>query len=154
MNDIASAKFSLRNRLSFYRVNITGRCAGYNWVHLNHSLEMQRFFSLLIKAQFQDVNPAQYAFIEPIVGAITRPIGDVLAYMQGSGPTAEEQAVRFASKGQPMPLVLQGGSFMIRGRWIDAVRRPAKIILLKLSNIRKHGLEGLRAGVVIMKHEV
>ncbi len=43
--------------------------------------------ALLTKSQFPDVNPTQYAFLGPLVGALTRPVGGWISDRLKAGAT-------------------------------------------------------------------
>jgi NNP family nitrate/nitrite transporter-like MFS transporter len=79
MNDIASAKASFAEQAIIFRRK-------HNWLmcwlylgtfgsFIGYSAGMP----LLIKSQFPAVNPTQYAFLGPLVGAIMRPVGGWIA---------------------------------------------------------------------------
>jgi NNP family nitrate/nitrite transporter-like MFS transporter len=79
MDDIASAKASFQEQAVIFRRK-------HNWLmcwlylgtfgsFIGYSAGMP----LLIKSQFPEVNPTQYAFLGPLVGAIMRPVGGWVA---------------------------------------------------------------------------
>lgn len=75
MNDIASAKASFADQaVIFKRKHNWLMC----WLYLGtfgSFIGYSAGFPLLTKTQFPDVNPVQYAFLGPLVGAIARVIG-------------------------------------------------------------------------------
>ena len=79
MNDIASAKASFGDQaVIFRRKNNWLMC----WLYLGtfgSFIGYSAGMPLLIKSQFPGVNPTQYAFLGPLVGAIMRPVGGWIA---------------------------------------------------------------------------
>lgn len=79
MNDIASAKASFSEQsVIFKRKHNWLMC----WLYLGTFGSFIGFaagFPLLIKGLFPEVDPAKFAFYGPLVGAIARPIGGVIA---------------------------------------------------------------------------
>ncbi|RZU38471.1 NNP family nitrate/nitrite transporter-like MFS transporter [Fluviicoccus keumensis] len=79
MNDIASAKASFAEQsVIFKRKHNWLMC----WLYLGTFGSFIGFsagFPLLIKGLFPDVDPTKIAFLGPLVGAIARPIGGVIA---------------------------------------------------------------------------
>jgi len=79
MNDVASAKASFREQaIIFRRKNNWLMC----WLYLGtfgSFIGYSAGMPLLIKSQFPGVNPTQYAFLGPLVGAIMRPVGGWVA---------------------------------------------------------------------------
>jgi NNP family nitrate/nitrite transporter-like MFS transporter len=79
MNDIASAKASFSEQsVIFKRKHNWLMC----WLYLGTFGSFIGFsagFPLLIKGLFPDVDPTKIAFLGPLVGAIARPIGGVIA---------------------------------------------------------------------------
>ncbi len=79
MNDLASAKASFADQaVIFSRKHNWIMC----WLYLGTFGSFIGFaagFPLLIKSQFSGINPVQYAFIGPLVGALARPFGGWLA---------------------------------------------------------------------------
>ncbi|MDO4233071.1 MAG: NarK family nitrate/nitrite MFS transporter [Lautropia sp.] len=75
MNDIASAKASFADQaVIFKRKHNWLMC----WLYIGTFGSFIGFsagLAMLTKAQFPDVNPTQYAFLGPLVGALTRPVG-------------------------------------------------------------------------------
>ncbi|WP_353233831.1 NarK family nitrate/nitrite MFS transporter [Diaphorobacter ruginosibacter] len=79
MNDIADAKASFADQAAIFRNK-------HNWVMcvlylgtFGSFIGFAAGFPLLIKALFPDVNPLTYAWMGPLVGAVTRPFGGWLA---------------------------------------------------------------------------
>jgi MFS transporter, NNP family, nitrate/nitrite transporter len=75
MNDIASAKASFREQaVIFKRKHNWLMC----WLYLGTFGSFIGFsagFALLTKKLFPEIDPTQYAFLGPLVGAIARPVG-------------------------------------------------------------------------------
>lgn len=79
MNNLASARASFRDQAVIFRRK-------HNWIMcwlyvgtFGSFIGFSAALPMLIKAQFPDVNPLQYAFIGPFVGAAIRPLGGWLA---------------------------------------------------------------------------
>ncbi len=79
MDDVASAKASFAEQaVIFRRKNNWLMC----WLYLGtfgSFIGYSAGMPLLIKSQFPGVNPTQYAFLGPLVGAILRPVGGWIA---------------------------------------------------------------------------
>jgi len=79
MDDVASAKASFSEQaIIFRRKNNWLMC----WLYLGtfgSFIGYSAGMPLLIKSQFPGVNPTQYAFLGPLVGAIMRPVGGWVA---------------------------------------------------------------------------
>ncbi|HSE00608.1 MAG TPA: NarK family nitrate/nitrite MFS transporter [Burkholderiales bacterium] len=79
MNDIADAKASFREQsIIFRRKHNWLMC----WLYLGtfgSFIGYSAGFPLLIKSQFQGVNPLHFAWLGPLVGAVVRPFGGWLA---------------------------------------------------------------------------
>jgi MFS transporter, NNP family, nitrate/nitrite transporter len=79
MNDIASARASFSDQaIIFKRKHNWLMC----WLYLGtfgSFIGYSAGLPLLIKSQFPGVNPTQYAFLGPLVGALVRPVGGWLA---------------------------------------------------------------------------
>jgi MFS transporter, NNP family, nitrate/nitrite transporter len=75
MNDIASAKASFSEQsVIFKRMHTWIMC----WLYLGtfgSFIGYSAGFALLTKTQFPDINPTQYAFLGPLVGALMRVVG-------------------------------------------------------------------------------
>jgi NNP family nitrate/nitrite transporter-like MFS transporter len=79
MNDVASAKASFAEQaIIFRRKNNWLMC----WLYLGtfgSFIGYSAGLPLLIKSQFPGVNPTQYAFLGPLLGALVRPAGGWIA---------------------------------------------------------------------------
>jgi NNP family nitrate/nitrite transporter-like MFS transporter len=79
MNDIADAKASVSEQaVIFKRKHNWLMC----WLYLGtfgSFIGYAAGFPLLIKSQFPDINPLQYAWLGPLVGAVIRPFGGWLS---------------------------------------------------------------------------
>lgn len=79
MNDIASAKASFSEQaIIFKRKHNWLMC----WLYLGtfgSFIGYSAGLPLLTKSQFPEINPTQYAFLGPLVGALIRPVGGWLA---------------------------------------------------------------------------
>ncbi|AXE31954.1 nitrate/nitrite transporter [Chromobacterium phragmitis] len=75
MNDLASAKSSFSEQaVIFTRKHNWLMC----WLYLGTFGSFIGFsagFPLLVKGQFPEIDPTRYAFLGPLVGALTRPLG-------------------------------------------------------------------------------
>jgi len=79
MNDIASAKASFKEQsVIFKRKHNYLMCWLYTGT-FGSFIGYSAGFPMLIKILFPDVNPTQYAFLGPLVGALIRPVGGWLA---------------------------------------------------------------------------
>ena len=85
MHDIADAKASFAAQATIFR-------AKHNWIMcllylgtFGSFIGFAAGFPLLIKSQFPSVNPLAYAWLGPLVGALTRPFGGWLADKIGGG---------------------------------------------------------------------
>lgn len=79
MNDIADAKASFAAQAAIFRRK-------HNWIMcllylgtFGSFIGFSAGFPLLISSQFPSVNPLAYAWLGPLVGALTRPVGGWLA---------------------------------------------------------------------------
>jgi len=79
MNDLASAKASFADQAVIFKRK-------HNWLMcwlytgtFGSFIGYSAAFPLLIKTEFPDVNPLQYAFLGPLVGALARVAGGVIA---------------------------------------------------------------------------
>jgi len=79
MNDLASAKASFSEQAVIFKRK-------HNWLMcwlytgtFGSFIGYSAGFPLLIKTQFPDVNPLQYAFLGPLVGALARVLGGMVA---------------------------------------------------------------------------
>ena len=75
MNDIASAKASFADQaVIFKRKHNWLMC----WLYIGtfgSFIGFAAVFPLLIKGQFSEIDPTKYAFLGPLVGALSRPVG-------------------------------------------------------------------------------
>ena len=79
MNDIASAKASFKEQsIIFKRKHNWLMCWLYTGT-FGSFIGYAAGFPMLIKILFPDINPTQYAFLGPLVGALIRPVGGWLA---------------------------------------------------------------------------
>jgi NNP family nitrate/nitrite transporter-like MFS transporter len=79
MNDIASAKASFKEQaIIFKRKHNWLMCWLYTGT-FGSFIGYAAGFPMLIKILFPDVNPTEYAFLGPLVGALIRPVGGWLA---------------------------------------------------------------------------
>ena len=79
MNDIASAKASFKDQAVIFKRK-------HNWLMcwlytgtFGSFIGYSAGLPMLIKTLFPDLNPTQYAFLGPLVGALSRPVGGWLA---------------------------------------------------------------------------
>ena len=79
MNDLASAKASFSEQAVIFKRK-------HNWLMcwlytgtFGSFIGYSAGFPLLIKTQFPDVNPLDYAFLGPLVGALARVVGGIVA---------------------------------------------------------------------------
>lgn len=111
MNDIASAKASFAEQAIIFRRK-------HNWLmcwlylgtfgsFIGYSAGMP----LLMKSQFPGMNPTQYAFLGPLVGAIMRPLGGWFAdKLGGARVTFWNFIVMAASVGGILAFLPRGGN--------------------------------------------
>lgn len=79
MNDIANARASFREQIVIFRRK---HMWIMSWLYLGtfgSFIGYSAGLPLLIKSQFPHVDPVQYAFLGPLVGALLRPVGGWLA---------------------------------------------------------------------------
>mgnify|MGYP001255428543 CR=1 FL=1 len=85
MHDIADAKASFSAQAAIFRSKHTWIMC---WLYLGTFGSFIGFaagFPLLIKSQFPDINPLAYAWLGPLLGALTRPFGGWLSDKIGGG---------------------------------------------------------------------
>lgn len=85
MNDLASAKASFKEQAIIFRRK-------HNWIMcilylgtFGSFIGFAAGFPLLTKSQFPDIDPVKYAFLGPLVGALSRPFGGWLSDKIKSG---------------------------------------------------------------------
>lgn len=85
MNDLASANASFKQQAVIFKRK-------HNWIMciiylgtFGSFIGFAAGFPLLIKSQFPTIDPVKYAFLGPLVGALARPIGGMLADKMKSG---------------------------------------------------------------------
>ncbi len=83
MNDIADVKASFADQAVIFRRR-------HNWLMcwlyigtFGSFIGFSAGLALLTKSQFPEVNPTQYAFLGPLVGALTRPLGGWISDRMG-----------------------------------------------------------------------
>ncbi len=79
MDDVASARASFRDQAGIFRRRHTWILS---WLYLGtfgSFIGLSAGLPLLAKSQFPGVDPAAYAFLGPLVGALSRPVGGWLA---------------------------------------------------------------------------
>lgn len=89
MNDLASAKSSFSEQAVIFKRK-------HNWLMcwlytgtFGSFIGYSAAFPLLIKTQFPDVNPLQYAFLGPLVGALARVAGGFIADKLGGAKVTQ-----------------------------------------------------------------
>ncbi|WP_148715734.1 NarK family nitrate/nitrite MFS transporter [Chitinolyticbacter meiyuanensis] len=85
MNDIADAKASFAEQAVIFKRHHNWLMC---WLYLGTFGSFIGFsagLAMLTKSQFPEVNPTQYAFLGPLVGALTRPLGGWLSDKVGGG---------------------------------------------------------------------
>ena len=121
MNDIASAKASFSEQaVIFKRKHNWIMC----WLYLGtfgSFIGYSAGLPLLIKSQFPGVDPMQYAFLGPLVGALARPVGGWLAdKLGGARVTFWNFVVMAAAAGG----VLSSSPVAAQGRQLRRLPRP------------------------------
>lgn len=79
MNDIASARSSFREQAVIFRRKHQWIMSWLYIATFGSFIGYSAGFPMLIKIQFPDQDPLQYAFLGPLVGALIRPVGGWLA---------------------------------------------------------------------------
>jgi MFS transporter, NNP family, nitrate/nitrite transporter len=79
MNNLATAKASASEQLVIFKRKHMWIMSWLYTMCFGSFIGYSAAFPLLIKGQFPDINPLQYAFLGPFVGAIIRPVGGWLA---------------------------------------------------------------------------
>jgi NNP family nitrate/nitrite transporter-like MFS transporter len=75
MNDIASAKASFSDQAVIFRRKHQWLMSWLYIATFGSFIGYSAGFPMLIKTQFPDVDPLQFAFLGPMVGALIRPVG-------------------------------------------------------------------------------
>ncbi len=75
MNDIASARSSFSDQAVIFRRKHQWIMSWLYIATFGSFIGYSAGFPMLIKTQFPEVNPLQYAFLGPLVGALIRPVG-------------------------------------------------------------------------------
>jgi NNP family nitrate/nitrite transporter-like MFS transporter len=83
MNDIASAKASFKEQAVIFKRKHTWLMCWLYTGTFGSFIGYSAGLPLLIKTQFPDVDPVQFAFLGPLVGAVVRPAGGWLADQLG-----------------------------------------------------------------------
>jgi NNP family nitrate/nitrite transporter-like MFS transporter len=111
MNDIADARASVREQAVIFRRKHNWLMC---WLYLGtfgSFIGYAAGFPLLIKSQFPGVNPLQYAWLGPLVGAVIRPFGGWLAdKLGGAVVTFWNFVVMAAAVGGVLWFLPSGGS--------------------------------------------
>lgn len=79
MNDVASARASFRDQAVIFRRKHQWLMSWLYIATFGSFIGYSAGFPMLIKTQFPDVDPLQYAFLGPMVGALIRPVGGWMA---------------------------------------------------------------------------
>ncbi len=79
MNDIASARGSFKEQMIIFKRKHTWLMCWLYTGTFGSFIGYSAGLPLLIKTQFPEVDPTQYAFLGPLVGALIRPVGGWLA---------------------------------------------------------------------------
>ena len=111
MNDLASAKASFADQAVIFKRK-------HNWLMcwlytgtFGSFIGYSAGFPLLIKTQFPDVNPLQYAFLGPLVGALARVIGGIISdKLGGARVTVWTFAAMIAAVYGVITFLPQGGT--------------------------------------------
>lgn len=87
MNNLTCAKISLKDQLVIFKRKHMYWTTWLYTMSFGSFIGYSAAFPLLIKTQFPDINPLQYAFLGPMVGALVRPLGGWLSDKIKSGAT-------------------------------------------------------------------
>ncbi|HJV46340.1 MAG TPA: NarK family nitrate/nitrite MFS transporter [Bacillota bacterium] len=79
MNNLATAKASVSEQFVIFKRKHMWVMSWLYTMCFGSFIGYSAAFPLLIKGQFPDINPLQYAFLGPFVGAVVRPVGGWLA---------------------------------------------------------------------------
>lgn len=79
MNDIASTKASFRDQSVIFKRKHTWLMCWLYTGTFGSFIGYSAGLPLLIKTQFPDVDPLQFAFLGPLVGALVRPVGGFIS---------------------------------------------------------------------------
>lgn len=75
MNNLETAKASVREQFIIFKCKHMWVMSFIYTIAFGSFIGYSAVFPLLIKFQFPSINPLQYAFLGPLVGALSRPIG-------------------------------------------------------------------------------
>ncbi|GMB00287.1 MFS transporter [Pelosinus sp. IPA-1] len=75
MNNLETAKASVREQFTIFKCKHMWVMSFIYTIAFGSFIGYSAVFPLLIKFQFSGINPLQYAFLGPLVGALSRPIG-------------------------------------------------------------------------------
>ena len=75
MNNLETAKASVREQFIIFKCKHMWIMSFIYTIAFGSFIGYSAVFPLLIKFQFSEINPLQYAFLGPLVGALARPIG-------------------------------------------------------------------------------
>lgn len=85
MNNLEMAKASIREQLVIFKCKHLWIMSFIYTVAFGSFIGYSAVFPLLIKFQFPEINPLGYAFLGPLVGALSRPVGGWAADKFGGG---------------------------------------------------------------------
>lgn len=98
MDNLKSAKVPLKDQLVIFKRKHMYLTTWLYVMSFGSFIGYAAAFPLLIKTQFVDVNPLQYAFIGPLFGALIRPVGGWLSdKTSGAGVTFWDLIVMIAA---------------------------------------------------------
>ena len=75
MNNLETAKASIREQAVIFKCKHLWIMSFIYTIAFGSFIGYSAVFPLLIKFQFPEINPLQYAFLGPLVGALARPVG-------------------------------------------------------------------------------